>query len=119
MKSKKDKPQRKWCLPATCEMCKRTCTNFWGSIADFWACDGHYIIMNQNKESHFLPKDENGELVPEPARAWALKYKEGVDWLKANPAPDEVPVCKECGEEARCQDKDEFFCLDHWPIKDD
>ena len=145
------KDKRKWCLPATCSLCKRTCTQFWGECADMWACDGHQLIMESNRDSYdlkYLPTqiafskmyDERGyvhgnlteeqrsdaratqeykDATEDPAYVrYIEKRKKGKEWLKANPEPEEVPVCSICGEEAKCQDKGEFFCLEHWPLKE-
>lgn len=140
------KSKRKWCLPATCEMCKRTCTKFWGECADMWGCEGHYHIMETNSDTwgfkHYkeyqavskklegypkpLSDEHKEELKASPEykawyegpvfMKWNERRKQGVQWLKDNPEPDEVPVCKECGEMAKCQDEGEFFCLEHWPL---
>lgn len=76
-------------MPETCGYfgCSRKCTHFWGEVADLWACDGHYIIMNSNYESLSIPKDAEGEYVKEAVQLWAEHRKAGIKWLKEHPNP--------------------------------
>lgn len=130
-------------------MCKRTCTHFWGECADSWACDGHYDIMQTNSDTwgfkHYpeyqaiskklaeypkeLTDEQKEEIRATPEykawyegsifKKWVERRKKGAEWLKANPEPDEAPVCETCGEKARCQDDGKFFCMEHWPLKEE
>ena len=146
----KQKPNRKWCLPATCSMCKRTCTHFWGECADIWSCDGHYDIFETNSDTHgfrYYPEyqaiSKKMEEYPEPPytdeqkeeikatdeykdwyegpiyKKWIERRKRGVQWLKDNPEPSDYPTCSMCKEEAQCHEKEVFFCMEHWPVKDE
>jgi len=151
--TKKNKPKRKWLLPATCEMCNRTCTEFWGECADMWGCEGHYHIMRTNSDSwgfnHYpeyqawskvfddYTEDIEGELTIEQSdelkatkeykawmegpiyKEWASRVKQGQQWLKDNPEPESPPTCSFCEEEARCHDKEEFYCMEHWPLEEE
>lgn len=147
MFKKKTKTRRKWCLPATCGMCKRTCTHFWGEVADHWACEGHYHIMQTNDESwgfkHYpeyqaiskllekyeLPiTDEDRDEIKATEeyenwykgpvyKKWIEKRRAGAKWLKDNPEPEQKPTCSLCDQEALCHDKEMFFCMDHWPME--
>lgn len=67
-------------MPEKCSQCSRKCTRFWGELADNWACEGHYIIMNSNYESNFLDLDDEYAVIE-----WALKRVEGNEWLRNNP----------------------------------
>lgn len=145
---KRKKLQRKWLLPATCGMCKRTCTEFWGECADAWACEGHYHIMQTNSDTwgfkhykEYQVASEALDKLPKPLsdedradfRAstefkdwyegpihtkWIERRKRGIQWLKDNPEPESAPACSFCEEEARAHDKEEFYCMEHWPLKD-
>lgn len=76
-------------MPETCGWpnCKRKCEHFWGEVGDNWACHGHYIIMQSNRDSYDLPRinEETFNKEDPVCLAWVARRKEGIKWLKEHP----------------------------------